>query len=85
MKTQALSEPTPTRPPTPFKVAIVVAGVEYWPLAQAANALLPPKDQMSERTISLLATDKRRPTLKQAEALAQILRRSVRELFPELS
>jgi hypothetical protein len=38
---------------------------------------------MSERTISLLATDKKRPTPKQAEALGQILRRPVRELFPE--
>jgi hypothetical protein len=61
----------------------VVSGLEYWPLAQAANKLLPPKDQMSERTISLLATDKKRPTPKQAEALGQILRRPVRELFPE--
>jgi hypothetical protein len=83
MKTQAPSEPTPTRLPTSFKVAIVVSGLEYWPLAQAANKLLPPKDQMSERTISLLATDKKRPTPKQAEALGQILRRPVRELFPE--
>jgi transcriptional regulator with XRE-family HTH domain len=59
--------------------------MEYWPLAQAVNAQLPPEHQMSERTISLLATDKRRPTPKQAEALAQILRRPVRALFPELS
>jgi hypothetical protein len=83
MKT--LLEPTPTRLPTPFKVAIVVAGLEYWPLAQAVNAQLPPEHQLSERMISLLATDKKRPTLKQAEVLAQILRRPVRALFPELS
>jgi hypothetical protein len=36
--------------------------LEYWPLAQAANTQLPPEDQMSERTISLLATDKKLPT-----------------------
>ena len=73
MKTQALSEPTPTRLPTPFKVAVVVAGLEYWPLAQAVNAALPPEEQMSERAISLLAVDKRIPTLRQAEALSRIL------------
>ena len=61
---------SPTRPPSPLKVAIVAAGVEYWPLAQAANTKLPPEHQMSERTISLLATDKKLPTLEQAVALS---------------
>jgi DNA-binding XRE family transcriptional regulator len=62
-----------------------VAGVEYWPLAQAAKTQLPPEHQMSERTISQLATDKKLPTLKQAEALSRILHRPVHALFPELS
>jgi hypothetical protein len=81
MKTRLATRPTR---PTPFKVAVVVAGLEYWPLAQAVNAELPPEQRMSERTISLLATGKKLPTLKQAEAFARILRRPVYALFPKL-
>jgi hypothetical protein len=65
-------------------VAVVVTGLGYWPLAQAVNAELPPEQRMSERTISLLATGKKLPTLKQAEAFARILRRPVYALFPKL-
>jgi len=61
-----------------------VAGLEYWPLARAANAHLPSEEQLSERAISLLATDKRRPTLRQAEVLSRILHRPMRNLFPDL-
>jgi hypothetical protein len=70
--------------PTPLRVAIVVAGHSYWRLAQVVNAELPPEEQLSERAISLLAVDKRLPTLRQAEALSRILGRPVRNLFPDL-
>jgi hypothetical protein len=90
MKTAPLPESPPTapvrykpRPPTPLRVAIVVAGHAYWRLAQIVNAALPLEEQMSERAISLLATDKKRPTRKQAEILSQILRRPIHTLFPE--
>ena len=63
----------------------MVAGVEYWPLAQAANAHLLPEHQMSERKLSEFATDKKLPTPEQAEAISRILRRPVHALFPELS
>jgi hypothetical protein len=90
MKTMSLPE-SPSAPvvrykpklPTPLRVAIVVAGHSYWRLALIVNAELPPEEQMSERLILLLATDKKRPSRKQAEILSRILRRSIRTLFPE--
>lgn len=84
MKIHTAVEPTPTRLPTPFRVTIVAAGLEYWPLARAANTHLPPEEQISERMISLFATDKRQPSLRQAEVLSRILHRPIRNLFPNL-
>jgi hypothetical protein len=85
MKAHAIAEPTPARLPSPFKVSVVAMGLEYWPLAQAANAELPPEEQMSERTISLFATGRKLPTLRQAKILARLLHRPVCQLFPALS
>jgi hypothetical protein len=65
-----------------LKIAILKSGCKHGFLASEANKSLPADKHLSEHTVTLIVTNRKRPTPKQARAIANVLKRSVTELFP---
>ena len=71
MKTQVLKE------------AIAATGMKYRPLLDRVNRKLPEGQALTEGQLTKLATGRATPTPAQARALARVLRRKARDLFPK--
>lgn len=65
-----------------LKLAIVAAGIKHQALANEANRLLSPDEQLSELEITKLITHRKDPSPEQTAAIARVLGRSPVELFP---
>ncbi len=68
---------------TALRTAIVATGLRYRTLADKANKHLPPGEELTELRLSQLVTSRREPTPAQSRALARVLRRKARDLFPK--
>lgn len=67
-----------------LKLAIVATGIRHQALAFEANKLLPAKSHISELDVTKLVTARKNPSVEQAVILSRLLKRSVRQLFPEV-
>jgi hypothetical protein len=67
-----------------LKVAIVAAGLKYQQIADKARRSLGSGKRLTEHDITRLVTGRKRPTPRQALALAEMLNRPPAELFPEV-
>ena len=67
---------------TNLKLAIVARGIKHQTLADEANTHLASEERVSELDITKLVTSRKDPTPSQAAALALVLGKSVRRLFP---
>lgn len=67
---------------TELKIGIVAAGLKHMALALRANKHLPAAEHLSELDVTKLITCRKTPTLRQAKALARVLRQPVSKVFP---
>ena len=65
-----------------LRIRFIEEGLRFIDVVRLANPSLPANRQLSEAVLSKICTDRRRPTIEDAEAFARILGDSVESLFP---
>lgn len=71
------------RKPTAMKISIIMSGLKHWQIAELVNQVLPEEQKLSEHAVTRIVTERKKPTIEQAVALAAVLSCETADLFSD--